>query len=647
MNFPQITLDINAYDAKLSALLSDTDCLIFFDTNILAKMFSLHKGARDEFASWVQSKKIRPHERVVLPAWCLHEYTNRVIRNKLNSYVDVGKFIDEAQALLPKLGRQLDMYVDDTAASKKGGRNRNTLLQDLRAAQQAYLSLLPAADNSENTITAIHHEIVDLFSDCVQRSDIFYLLTICKQEYETRFGNNVPPGFRDGNKPANNLGDFIIWREIVAAAKKRDKQKILYISDDQKLDWVYFPLKLIQGNGRPAGNNRKNGLTYPLIDPRLEYELALALNREPDIMIISFEQLANMLSQEDNLSFRQLAESVQEINRQQPNRHATTNSAPVPTESLIEEPTPESQLVPIMELADQEPTVSPLPNDNPAVEVIAVNELDTAHFTYSSTALADATYSIPESSVGEVITMLKSHTWDTQNAGISMITRQLLNTALPDELFVLGRNILQAATGSSFDAERFLIKFRTSANKQNPIETSQHLVNGMLYEVYFNSHNEFRGSEGKAYYVAELSALIHHQPNLIPCARFIEEKLEPFGELVLFIPYVREQRHQLKLSFRSVHSADEKSTVEILDSCSIDNEVISNTISDEEEISSTYPQRRVAYYAYDLDKLMRAVSLSRYIPFIDEFIDVTWEVDYNPISEEELGEYVVPPNLVV
>ena len=68
MNFPQVTLDTKQYDDRLSALLKDEECLLFFDTNILAKMFSLHKEARNEFIAWVEEKKGRPHERVVLPA---------------------------------------------------------------------------------------------------------------------------------------------------------------------------------------------------------------------------------------------------------------------------------------------------------------------------------------------------------------------------------------------------------------------------------------------------------------------------------------------------------------------------------------------------------------------------------------------------
>jgi hypothetical protein len=414
---------------------------------------------------------------------------------------------------------------------------------------------------------------------------------------------------------------------------------------------VYFPLKLTQASGRPAGNNKKNGLIYPLIDPRLEYELALALHYEPDIMIISFEQLVNMLSQEDTLSFRQLAESVQEINRQRAERQPAAPAATEPMELVAEAYSPDSESAPDEEPISSEPEVSlTAPDDtNPITEApeTVTDTFEGLGFTYSSTALADATYTIPESIIGDIIHGLKSHTWGTQSSAIGGITTRLLNEASPDELFVLGRNILQTAIGSSFDAERFLVRFRQYTAKKTSMDASRHLVNGMLYEVYFDSHNAFRGSLGKAYLLPELANIIEANPHLVPCAEFIEKQLESYGDLVLFIPHVRQGQHTLTLSFNATYATDPSDITALLDSCSIDGEVITNIIDEEQEIDSLYPQRNISHYAYDLQRMMQITSLSRYIPFTDDYIQVSYELDGILISSDDLGDYEVPPGLIV
>ena len=575
----------------------------------------------------------------------MHEYTNKVIRNSLTSYVDVGKFVDDSRVLLPKLTKQLDMYVDDAAATRNGRANRSALMSDIKNAQKAFLDLLPNADNNQSTLTDIHHEIVALFSDCVLRSNVFDLLKICHLEYETRFNNNVPPGFKDAKKPANKLGDFIIWREIVESAVKRDAPKIIYVSDDQKLDWVYFPPQLLQPDGRPAGRNNKNGLSYPLIDPRLEFELALALQREPNIMIISFDQLVVSLSRESSLNFKQLAEAVQLIMAQKAKKDKS-----VASDDAIE---PSTLLDLVSELSDEMTSsegsetspVSLPPAEAEGPHVAA--PVDAPLFSYPDEAFADARFIVPKSDIGDIINLLKSHTWNTQNIAMQSIGTNLLNTASSEEIFVLGRNILQAAVGSAFVADRFMENLNWQLSKYQQ-STAQHLINGMLYEVYFNSNNEFRGANGKSYYLLDIANTLEELPYLHDCAHFIQSALAPFEEAVLFIPLVKQGRHHLTLSFsRLIGAPNEPSFYDaILESCAIDNEVISITVGRGQSMPFQHQLQPLGNHS-SLTYIKQAVSLSRYLPFTDEFLAVTCTLDGEPVSEEEIGDFIVSPGLTI
>jgi uncharacterized caspase-like protein len=75
---------------------------------------------------------------------------------------------------------------------------------------------------------------------------------------------------------------------------------------------------------------------------------------------------------------------------------------------------------------------------------------------YSSQAKADANYHVAASSLREAISGLKSHNWDVQNRAVSSLTNVAWPQCNKDDLFVLGRNLYQAACGGSYGAEAYL-----------------------------------------------------------------------------------------------------------------------------------------------------------------------------------------------
>ena len=178
--------------------------------------------------------------------------------------------------------------------------------------------------------------------------------------------------------------------------------------------------------------------------------------------------------------------------------------------------------------------------------------------------------------------------------------------------------------------------------------TAQHLINGMLYEVYFNSHNEFRGANGKAYYLLHLANAIKQLPHLHDCARFIQNALVPFEEAVLFIPLVKQGRHHLTLAFsRVIPGPDNVNYYDAtLESCAIDDEVISITVGRGKGLPGLYQLKDLSNHN-SIAYIKQTVSLSRYIPFTDDFLAVTCILDGEPVSEEEVGDFVVTPGLMV
>jgi hypothetical protein len=60
-------------------------------------------------------------------------------------------------------------------------------------------------------------------------------------EGESRYQNEIPPGYKDGKKnssgdPYRKYGDLIVWKQLIRKAKDASKP-IIFVTDDKKEDW--------------------------------------------------------------------------------------------------------------------------------------------------------------------------------------------------------------------------------------------------------------------------------------------------------------------------------------------------------------------------------------------------------------------------
>lgn len=81
------------------------------------------------------------------------------------------------------------------------------------------------------------NKILDLLNGCVLDSLDEEEISKIKKEGDIRYNNHIPPGWKDADKSENRYGDLIIWKEILKFAKER-KNSILFITNDQKDDWI-------------------------------------------------------------------------------------------------------------------------------------------------------------------------------------------------------------------------------------------------------------------------------------------------------------------------------------------------------------------------------------------------------------------------
>lgn len=152
---------------------------------------------------------------------------------------------------------------------------------------------------------------------------------------------------------------------------------------------------------------------------------------------------------------------------------------------------------------------------------------------YDNTVLRDVQYTMSDKVIASIIKKLKSYNWYDQNDGVEefrMISPQKLDR---NQLFIIGRNLLQAAVGGSHGARDVIID--SDILDEYSKEGKNHLLNGILFEVYFNKEAQFRYKNFKILFLKEL--MQHTNVESLKCSfAFIHELLQGFSQFLIFVP---------------------------------------------------------------------------------------------------------------
>ena len=111
---------------------------------------------------------------------------------------------------------------------------------------------------------------------------------------------------------------------------------------------------------------------------------------------------------------------------------------------------------------------------------------------YADTSLRDSLFILDDKKASHrIIKELKTHDWYKQNPAIEEFTVTVAGRASSDSLFVVGRNIYQAACGGSKGADAYMTDFMTRTASMK-LERRKALLDGMLFEVFFNPDARLR-----------------------------------------------------------------------------------------------------------------------------------------------------------
>lgn len=170
---------------------------------------------------------------------------------------------------------------------------------------------------------------------------------------------------------------------------------------------------------------------------------------------------------------------------------------------------------------------------------------------YDPTALADRLFVVdPAKRSHKVVAGLRTHNWYSQNAAMSLLSAASISKMAKDSLFVIGRNIYQAACGGANSAEAFLNDLMSTTSGY-PKEKRRAILDGMLFEIFFGKDGH-RRDKIKGKYFDEVFELQQYE-EVKDSFDFIAESLTATGDDFYAVPG---KGHDLSVTVATKKRAD-------------------------------------------------------------------------------------------
>ncbi|MDV3950363.1 peptidase C14 [Elizabethkingia anophelis] len=153
---------------------------------------------------------------------------------------------------------------------------------------------------------------------------------------------------------------------------------------------------------------------------------------------------------------------------------------------------------------------------------------------YKIEYIADENFQSDGSDFGSIIEGLRSHDYYVQKPAILKLTGMQPLSFNDSELFLVGRNILQVALGGEFTAVGIFDNLANWLQKYQK-GTHNHVLNGILYEIYFNSKGLFRYKDFKNDLIDKIFTL-QVDARYKSSFEFINLQLAPFKDFIFYMP---------------------------------------------------------------------------------------------------------------
>jgi len=201
------------------------DCLVILDTNALLVPYTTGKESLEEIGKIY--RQLVEQKRLVVPGQVAREFAEHRVTKIKELYQQIAR---------KKASIGLGRYplLDGVSEYKKALELENKLNESIPAYNKAIDKILDVIGDWywNDPVSKLYSE---LFSEVVV-IDLILDEAAVKERLDRDNKYKMPPGYKDGCKPDDGIGDLLIWLTILEMARKYKKSAV-FISLDRKPDW--------------------------------------------------------------------------------------------------------------------------------------------------------------------------------------------------------------------------------------------------------------------------------------------------------------------------------------------------------------------------------------------------------------------------
>lgn len=207
--------------------IKESDAIIVLDTNTLLLPYAIKNTSLPELERIY--KDLAKSERLYLPARAAREF----IIHRDRKLADILKALQDMKSKL---------QVESPSASPllnglEGSEDLKKFIKSLSDAKDGYsksidkMHSMISSWRGDDPISKIYDEI---FSGRIV--DVEEEEGALVSEWKIRSALKIPPGYKDASKEDLGIGDYLIWKSILALGKSM-KRDLIFVTADQKADW--------------------------------------------------------------------------------------------------------------------------------------------------------------------------------------------------------------------------------------------------------------------------------------------------------------------------------------------------------------------------------------------------------------------------
>lgn len=203
------------------------DCVVVIDTNALLVPYLIGKNSLEQIRNTY--RELSNHARLVIPGQVTREFA----KHRASKIVEIFQQLNRKKNINPLQKGQYPLLdsLPDYQESLRLESEIDKLLQEYRKSVSKVLEHIQEWLWND-PVSRIYGEI---FKEACVFDPVFDMDAVLA-ELRMRYNHKIPPGYKDGGKEDEGVGDLLIWKTILKVGEERQSSVIL-VSGEEKADW--------------------------------------------------------------------------------------------------------------------------------------------------------------------------------------------------------------------------------------------------------------------------------------------------------------------------------------------------------------------------------------------------------------------------